>query len=232
MKRVAVIIPAGGAGRRMGGALKPLLLLAGEPILARCLRPFLARPDVEWVVVALPPALHAAPPAWLMADPRVATVAGGQERGDSVRHALAMVPVEADIVVVHDAARPLVSQPVIERCIGAAVRGLCAVAAVPVVDTIKIVDSDGIILDTPDRRRLRAAQTPQAFPAAVLRTACERAAHDGFSATDDAAVVANYGTRVITVEGEPENMKITTAADLVLAEALLLHAPSPAPGVQ
>jgi 2-C-methyl-D-erythritol 4-phosphate cytidylyltransferase len=232
MTRVAVIIPAGGAGRRMGGALKPLLLLAGEPLLARCLRPFLARPDVEWVVVALPRGLHAAPPDWLVADPRVSTVAGGAERGDSVRNALAAIPAEAEIVLVHDAARPLVSQAVIERCIRAASRGLCAVAAVPVVDTIKIVDGDGGVLDTPDRAQLRAAQTPQAFPAAVLRMACEKAAHDGVSATDDAALVANYGSRVATVEGEPENMKVTTAMDLVLAEALLLRVPPPAPGVQ
>jgi 2-C-methyl-D-erythritol 4-phosphate cytidylyltransferase len=230
--RVAVIIPAGGAGRRMGGAVKPLLLLAGEPVLARCIRPFLARTDVEWVVVALPPALHTAPPAWLAVDPRVSTVAGGEERGDSVRHALAAVPVEADVILVHDAARPLVSQAVIERCVRAAASGVCAVAAVPVVDTIKTVDGDGVILGTPERGRLRAAQTPQAFPADVLRKACNRAAHDGLSATDDAALVAHYGARVITVEGEPGNMKITTAADLVLAEALLLHAPRPAPGMQ
>jgi 2-C-methyl-D-erythritol 4-phosphate cytidylyltransferase len=230
--RVAVVIPAGGAGRRMGGAVKPLVLLAGEPMLARCIRPFLARTDVEWVVVALPPALHAAPPAWLTVDPRVSTVAGGRERGDSVRHALAAVPGEADVVLVHDAARPLVSKAVIERCVRAAEAGVCAVAAVPVVDTIKTVDGDGVILGTPERGRLRAAQTPQAFPAAVLREACSRAAHDGLSATDDAALVAHYGARVITVDGEPENMKITTAADLVLAEALLLHAPRAAPGMQ
>jgi 2-C-methyl-D-erythritol 4-phosphate cytidylyltransferase len=232
MSRIAVIIPAGGAGRRMGGVAKPLLLLAGEPVLAHSIRPFLARADVEWVVVALPRPLHEAPPAWLTADARVSTVAGGAERGDSVRNALEAVPAGADIILVHDAARPLVTDAIIERCVHAAAAGQCAVAAVPVVDTIKTVDGDGVILDTPDRSRLRAAQTPQAFPAAVLRDACRRAADDGVTATDDAALVAHYGARVLAVEGATGNIKITAAADLALAETLLLGAPGSAPGVQ
>jgi 2-C-methyl-D-erythritol 4-phosphate cytidylyltransferase len=232
MMRVAVIVPAGGAGSRMGGVLKPFLLLAGEPVLARCLQPFLDRSDVVRIVVALPAALHAAPPAWLGADDRVTTVAGGAERGDSVRSALAVVPPDADIVLVHDAARPLVAPDIIERCIAAAAAGRSVIAAVPVTDTVKVVDDDGVILDTPDRSRLRAAQTPQAFPAAVLRAAYEQAARDGISATDDAALVARTGVPVGTVYGAPENLKITTAADLAIAEALLSRTGHAAPGVQ
>jgi 2-C-methyl-D-erythritol 4-phosphate cytidylyltransferase len=113
VRRVAVVIPAGGAGRRMGGVSKPLLELRGEPALAHCLRPFLERSDVHWIVVALPPELHDAPPGWLAGDARVRTVAGGAERGDSVRLGLAQVPAEADVVLVHDAARPLVSSAVV-----------------------------------------------------------------------------------------------------------------------
>jgi 2-C-methyl-D-erythritol 4-phosphate cytidylyltransferase len=224
MRRVAVVIPAGGAGLRMGGVRKPLLQLGGEPLLGRSLQPFLARADVHWIVVALPADVHAAPPAWLTAEPRVRTVAGGAERSDSVRNALAAVPEDADIVLVHDAARPLVPAAVIQRCIDAAVDGRSAIAAVPVTDTIKEVDGGGRIVATPDRRRLWAAQTPQAFPAAVLREAHARAAAEGIAATDDAALVARYGGTVIVVEGAPENLKITTPADMALAEALLERA--------
>lgn len=221
MSRVAVVVPAGGSGTRMGGVLKPLLDLAGEPVLARCLRPFLERTDVEWVVVALPPALHDEPPHFLRADPRVRTVAGGAERIDSVRRALAAVPAEADVVLVHDAARPLVSGDVIDRCIRAAAAGRSVLAAVAVTDTIQRVDERDAIVDTPDRARLRAAQTPQAFPAAVLRAAHARAEAEGLSATDDAGLVARMGETVHVVEGSHRNLKITTPVDLALAAALL-----------
>ena len=216
-----MVIPAGGAGRRMGGATKPLLELAGRTILERSMDPFLERGDVHWVIVALPQGLAAAPPAWLMGDRRIDVVAGGAERGDSVRNALAAVPMEADIVLIHDAARPLVSAAVIERCINAAADGRSAIAAIRVVDTIKEVDEGGRVVSTPDRRMLWAAQTPQAFPAEVLRNAHARAASDGISATDDAALVARYGGTVMVVEGAPENFKVTTQADLTIAAALL-----------
>jgi 2-C-methyl-D-erythritol 4-phosphate cytidylyltransferase len=218
---VAVIVPAGGAGRRMGGVYKAFVDLAGEPLLARCLRPFLARADVCCIVVALPPDLNAAPPAWLLADARVRTVSGGAERDDSVRNALPLVPSDVDVILVHDAARPLVSAAVVARCIDAAASGRCVTAAVPVTDTIKHVAQDGTIVDTPDRSTLRAAQTPQAFPAAVLRAAHARALTDGVRATDDAAVVARIGETVSVVDGAAENIKITTRIDLLVAEALL-----------
>jgi 2-C-methyl-D-erythritol 4-phosphate cytidylyltransferase len=223
MTRIAVIIPAGGSGSRMGpGAVpKPMLQLGGEPLLRHCLDRFLERSDVRWVVVALSQELLESAPAWLRSDPRVSTVAGGTERGHSVRNALAAVPAEADVVLVHDAARPLVSPAVIQRCVQAAAAGESVVAAVPVVDTIQEVDDDGTIVATPDRHRLRAAQTPQAFPAEALRAAHQRAAAEGVVATDDAGLVARYGGRVSVVEGAPENIKITTPADLVVAEALL-----------
>ncbi|HEX6306911.1 MAG TPA: 2-C-methyl-D-erythritol 4-phosphate cytidylyltransferase [Longimicrobiales bacterium] len=221
MSGVAVVIAAGGAGRRMGGVVKPLLELRGMPLLRHTLAPFLSRADVRWIVVALPAELAAAPPHWLLGDPRVEVVAGGAERVDSVRHALGAVPAEAAIVLVHDAARPLVSAAVIERCIAAAAAGRSAIAAVRVTDTIKEVDDGGRIVSTPDRRRLWAAQTPQAFPADVLREAHARAAAEGLSATDDAALVARYGGTVVVVEGAPENLKVTTPADLAVAEALL-----------
>lgn len=221
MSSIAVVIPAGGAGQRMGGVAKPLLELAGRSLLQRSVQPFLDRTDVHWIVIALPSELAAAPPHWLMSDRRIDIVAGGAERGDSVRNALAAVPIEADIVLVHDAARPLISAEVIERCIAAAADGLSAIAAIPVTDTVKEVDEGGRVTATPDRRTLWSAQTPQAFPAEVLRNAHARAAADRVSTTDDAALVARYGGTVIVVEGAPENLKITTPADLVVAAALL-----------
>ncbi|HEX2167196.1 MAG TPA: 2-C-methyl-D-erythritol 4-phosphate cytidylyltransferase [Longimicrobiales bacterium] len=221
MTRIAVVIPAGGAGRRMGGVAKPLIELGGESLLERSVRPFLARDDVHWVIIALPVELAAAPPHWLMSDRRIDIVAGGAERGDSVRNALSAVPMEADIVLVHDAARPLVSAEVIERCINAAAGGRSAIAAIPVVDTVKEVDEGGRVTGTPDRRTLWAAQTPQAFPAEVLRNAHARAAADNVSTTDDAALVTRYGGAVVVVEGAPENLKVTTPVDLKIIAALL-----------
>jgi 2-C-methyl-D-erythritol 4-phosphate cytidylyltransferase len=219
--RVALLVPAGGAGRRMGGVHKPMLEVAGRPMLARSLAPFLERRDVVHVIVALPAELCADPPAWLTADARVRVVAGGAERGDSVRNALDVLGDDVDVILVHDAARPLVTDDVIERCIRAAAGGRAAIAAVPVVDTIKEVDAGGRIVATPDRRRLWAAQTPQAFPAAMLRSAHDRAAQEGVGATDDAALVARYGDEVIVVEGDPGNLKVTTPADIAVAEALI-----------
>jgi 2-C-methyl-D-erythritol 4-phosphate cytidylyltransferase len=219
--RVAVILAAAGAGTRIGRLRKPFLELAGEPLLARCLARFLERADVQWVVAAVPADVHADPPAWLVADPRVRTVPGGAERSDSVRNALSAVPVEADVVLVHDGARPLVPPAVIERCIHAAAAGRSVLAGVAVVDTIQEVDDEARIVATPDRRRLRAAQTPQAFPAAVLRAAYERSAADGVIATDDAALVVRYGGTVHVVDGAAENIKITTVADMDVAETLL-----------
>lgn len=220
--RAAVVVPAAGAGRRMGGAHKPSLTLAGEPLLLHTLRPFLAFPEIVQVIVALPAALVAAPPSWLAAlDARVQVVAGGAERGDSVRAALAATLPDVDVVLVHDAARPLVTRAIIERALAAAGAGRSVVAAVPLTDTVQQIDDAGVIVTTPDRSRLRAAQTPQAFPRAVLIDAYARAAAEGAAATDDAALVARCGVPVEVIEGDVANLKVTTPADLVLAEALL-----------
>jgi 2-C-methyl-D-erythritol 4-phosphate cytidylyltransferase len=220
--RVAVVVPAGGLGRRMGGVKKQYLELAGAPLLLHTLRPFLEHPDVEWVVVPLPPEDAAAPPSWMLdVDPRITLVAGGDERGDSVARALESVPPEADIVIIHDAARPLVSRAIIDRTIRVAARGHGAVAAIPVGDTIKEVDAGGVVTATPDRNRLWRAQTPQAFPRALIQDAYRRAAEEGIHATDDAALVERIGGRVLVVDGAPENLKVTGPADIIVAEALL-----------
>ena len=203
----------------MGGARKPFLMLAGEPVLVHALRPFLAERRVVAVAVALAPADSQAPPPWLTAlDPRVRVVAGGLTRAESVRRALAALPDDLDVVAVHDAARPLVTADVVARCIEVALAGEGAVAGCPAVDTIKDVDRDGVIAGTPDRARLWHAQTPQVFPAAALRKAYEG---DLEGATDDAYLVARLGLRVRMVDGGPSNLKVTRPEDLSLAEAVL-----------
>jgi len=220
--RTALLVPAGGRGRRLGGVRKQYLELLGEPVLSRALRPFLSQPFIAWIVVALPAEDAAAPPPWLInLDPRVRVVAGGAERTDSVRAALALVPAEAEIVLVHDAARPLVTAALIARVIEAAARGVAAIPVAAVEDTIKEVDASGRIVATLERARLRRVQTPQGFPRALLLAAHERARAEGVGATDDAALVERIGGTVLAVEGSPENIKITSAHDLLVAEAIL-----------
>ncbi|HEX7089045.1 MAG TPA: 2-C-methyl-D-erythritol 4-phosphate cytidylyltransferase [Longimicrobiales bacterium] len=220
--RVAAVLPAAGAGRRMGGVRKPFLDVAGEPMLLHAVRPFLAHRAVEWVIVVLAPEDASRPPAWLTGlDPRVRVVAGGAERGDSVRLGLEAVPEEADIVLIHDAARPLVTVAEVERAAAAAARGVGAVVAVPVVDTLKQADGRGHVIGTREREGLWHAQTPQAFPRAMIMEAHRRAARDGITATDDAALVERYGGDVVLIEGSRANIKVTTPQDLELARALL-----------
>ena len=223
--RVSVVIPAAGVGRRMGGRPKALLELGGQPLLRRTLAPFLADPRVLRIAVALGPDVHASPPDWLaLLAPGVRVVAGGARRGDSVHAGLLALDSDTEVVLVHDAARPLVTRAVIDRTIAAAAEGRCVIAAVPAVDTVQEVDDECRIVRTPDRSRLWLAQTPQAFPYAILIDAYERAARDGVSATDDAALVAHYGAPVHVVEGDAANLKITVPADFLLAEALLAKA--------
>lgn len=219
---VAVIVPAAGAGERLGGRAKPFIMLAGEPMLVHALRPFLADSRVSCVVVALRPAEAHNPPAWLATlDPRIRLTQGGRERGDSVRAALEDVPTDVQAILIHDAARPLVTPTLVDRAIAAVVRGRSAVVGVRMVDTVHEVDEMGRINTTLDRSRLWRAQTPQAFPRAVLVEAHRRAAVEGEHATDDAALVARTGEPVHVIEGDPENLKVTTPADLAVAGAVL-----------
>ena len=151
-------------------------------------------------------------------DPRLALVAGGNSRAASVRAALEALP-DVDVVLVHDAARPLVTHAIIDRCLGAVGTGRGAVAGLPASDTLKQVDDDGRVLATPDRSRIWHAQTPQAFPAELLRRAY--AAWDGREVTDDGALVEMAGGTVVMVEGSTTNLKVTRPEDLVVAEAFL-----------
>jgi 2-C-methyl-D-erythritol 4-phosphate cytidylyltransferase len=206
----------------MGGRKKALLELGGEPILRRSLQPFLALSQVEAVAVALPADEVDSPPEWLPGlDPRIRIVPGGTTRLHSVLRALEALPPELELVLVHDAARPLVTSGIIRRCLEGVAPGVGAVAGWPVVDTLKRVDGEGFVVETPDRSHLWRAQTPQAFPMAELLAAYRHAAAREMEATDDAGVFTASGGRVRMVEGSPWNLKVTHPGDLPVAERLL-----------
>jgi 2-C-methyl-D-erythritol 4-phosphate cytidylyltransferase len=212
MAPVWSIVVAGGSGRRFG-RMKQFSLLGDRPVLAWAVAA--CRPCSAGVVLVLPADAAAG------AHDADAVVAGGATRADSVRHGLAAVPDDAEVVVVHDAARPLAS-PALFAAVIAAVTDAGADGAVPGVppsDTIKTVDESGRVTSTLDRAALRAVQTPQAFRASVLRQA--HAAPLPAAATDDAMLVEAMGGTVLVVPGEPDNVKITDPDDLAAAERLL-----------
>ncbi len=228
---VGVAIPAAGQGTRMGGRKKAFLEVGGVPLLVRSLAPFLEHPEVVSVAVAVPAEDLADLPDFLAgADPRVRVVAGGHTRLHSVRAALSALRPEVRTVLVHDAARPLVTREIVDRCIRVARTGEGAVAGWPVVDTLKEVEADGRILSTPDRATLWCAQTPQAFPREALLEAYRKAVEEGIVATDDAAIFSRYGGRVRMVEGAPWNLKVTHPEDVAVAEFLLRMRDGARPG--
>ncbi len=223
--RVHAVIVAAGEGRRMGGATpKPLLKLAGREIILHTLERFAASKVGKAIVVVAE--RERANYERVLAAAKLKGLewtiqTGGPRRQDSVARGLAAVDKDCELVVVHDAVRPLVSPALIDRCVAAAEKEGAAVAGLPVADTIKLVSSDRRIEATPPRESLWAIQTPQAFRAELLREAHRRAAIDRVEATDDAMLAERMGKKVVVVEGERRNIKITTPEDLALAEALL-----------
>ncbi len=213
MSAVVGIVPAGGSGERLGADRpKAFVVCAGRPL-------------IEWSLEVLGSVcdrvIVAAPEGY---DEGADRVRGGESRSASVRNALAAAP-EATVAVVHDAARPLVTRDLVERCLAALEPGVDgAIAAVPMTDTVKeAAASDGRVVRTLDRSALWAIQTPQVFRADVLRRALERDAAALAAATDDAALVEDAGGVVRVVEAFPENIKVTRESDLRIAEALLAH---------
>lgn len=215
---VGALVPAAGSGLRLGpGAPKALRLLAGEPVLVHAVRGLRRAVDVGPVVVAAPRA-EVELVGRLLRGLDVLVVAGGAARQDSVRAALAALPADVDLVLVHDAARCLTPVAVVERVVAALRDGARAVVPVlPVADTVKRVEGQRVVA-TVDRSALRAVQTPQGFRREVL----ERAhASTGPALTDDAGLVEAQGEDVTTVAGADEAFKVTRPLDLLLAEALL-----------
>jgi 2-C-methyl-D-erythritol 4-phosphate cytidylyltransferase len=223
--RFAVVLPAAGTGRRMGGCKKPLLELGGEPILFRVIETMQGVAGCVEVV----PVLHAeeVDDSALTAELRERfsigrAVRGGDSRQASVFEGLKALESDAEVVLVHDAVRPLVSADVVRRVARAAAERGGAIAAVPCSDTVKEVGEGGtVIRRTVPRETLWLARTPQGFRRDVLLAAEERAAADGFCGTDEAQIVERIGGEVHVVEDARDNLKITTHEDLAIAEAIL-----------
>ncbi len=227
--KVHAIIPAAGHGVRMLNpqTKKPFLPLAGLPILVHTLRVFQETPAVHRIVCVVSeadiPALRR-----ILSDRQLLKVGqivrGGERRQDSVWAAVSALDGEAkadDIVLVHDAVRPLVKPDLIERVIEAAQRSGAAIAARPVTDSLKVVTDEAVIDRGLSREKLWAAQTPQAFRMSLLVSAYRKAMRDGFLGTDEAALVTHLGLPVRCVKGPADNIKITTPDDLSMAERLM-----------
>jgi 2-C-methyl-D-erythritol 4-phosphate cytidylyltransferase len=220
---VGVVIVAGGSGTRAGGGeLKQFRWVAGKPMLLHSVQTFMARPDVGTVVVVLPSQYAGDPPPWLFQCDvdRLLLSLGGRTRSESVANGLDDLPDEAEIVLVHDAARPLVGAATIDRVVSAVRAGRSAIAALPVVDTLKEVDGDGRIVATLPRDNLWRAQTPQGFPRRVLVDAHRRAKADRIDATDDAGLLERLGIAVEVVRGSERALKVTDADDFARVDAL------------
>ncbi|HEV8475130.1 MAG TPA: 2-C-methyl-D-erythritol 4-phosphate cytidylyltransferase, partial [Methylomirabilota bacterium] len=216
MARIAVLVPAGGLGTRIGSRTpKQFLHLSGLPILALTVRHFVSHPDVRAIVIAAPEAHVARARAVLPMSRRaaLAVVAGGATRQESVWRALQVVPADTEVVVVHDAVRPFISRALIDAVVAGALADGAAICALPIAETVKRV-RDGIVQATVDREGLWAVQTPQAFRLATLREAHDKARRDGIVGTDEAMLVERLGHAVRVVPGNADNVKITTPEDL------------------
>lgn len=217
-----VIVAAGESTRTSGDELKQFRWVAGKPMLLHSLQTFMARPDVVSVVCVIPREFVADPPPWIFQCDvdRLLLSVGGRSRTESVRNGLEDLPDEASIALVHDAARPLVDDALVERVIARVRAGGCAVPALPVVDTIKEADGEGRVLRTVDRSRLWRAQTPQGFPRADIERAHREARAANATATDDAALCERIGIPVEIVPGSERAMKVTDESDFERVEAL------------
>lgn len=224
MARVFAVVAAAGRSTRMGGADKQLLPLSGIPVLIRSLYALEQVPQVEGIVVVAPPdgveRFREAVSEWNL-EKITAVVPGGVNRQQSVLFGLLAVPFGCEVVIVHDGARPLVTEKEIVELIMAAVDFGAATLAVPVKDTVKEAGDQGFVVKTPDRSNLWLTQTPQGFSFSLLKEAYSRAGERGVLYTDDASLVEACGIRVKIVGGSYRNIKITTAEDVLVAEALL-----------
>lgn len=218
----SAIVVAAGSSTRMG-ADKMMLPLGEAPVIVQTIRAVGNAPSVGEIIVVTREDLLVTV-GQLCQDYGLTKVKkvirGGASRTESVRLGTLEASREAQVIAIHDGARPLVSVEVIEEAVAQALRTGAAAPAVPVKDTIKVA-RDGIIESTPDRTVLFAVQTPQVFEASLIRAALQKALDDGAELTDDCAAVERLGMKVVLTRGSDRNMKLTTATDLLLAESLL-----------
>lgn len=224
--KVTAIVPAAGKGKRMGGVIgKPYLLLGGKPILSYTLKTLNLSPEIQEIILVTRPEEVDYCEKEVVRRYNLSKVAavipGGEERQDSVYQGLKYLKDIPDLILIHDAVRPFLTERLIREVIKAASSFKAAIAAIPVRDTIKEVDKEGLVKKTIPRDNIWDIQTPQAFEYSLLRQAYEEAFRHNFYATDDAALVERCGYKVKIVSGAPENIKITLPGDLPLAEAIL-----------
>jgi 2-C-methyl-D-erythritol 4-phosphate cytidylyltransferase len=220
---VGVVLVAAGSSSRLGGTeLKQFRWIAGKPMLLHSLQLFHERADVAMVVCVLPRQYAGDPPPWIFQSDvdRLLIAAGGKERGESVLHGLEDLPEEVRVVVIHDAARPFVTMDVVDRVVAEARAGRGAVAALPVSDTLKEVDSVGRVVRTISRDGVWRAQTPQAFPRVMIERAYAEARRTRAYATDCAALCEQQGFEVVVVRGSERATKVTDEGDFALVEAM------------
>ena len=222
---VTAIFPAAGQSKRMQSSTnKNFLEIDDQPILIHTLLKFSKSDKIEKLIVA------AAVDEVKIVEEMLAEVEGlkpfqivegGSERQYSIANAIKFLPDNCDVVLVHDAARPLISVETIEEVIAAARIYGCAIAAVPEKNTIKVIDDDGFVVDTPPRATLVSVQTPQGFKRDIIVKAYEQAKRDNFLGTDDSSLVERLGCKVKIVKSDYKNIKITTPEDILIAEAFL-----------
>ena len=221
LKRCGAVIVAAGSASRMGGIDKVMATLGGEPMIARTVRAFQQCGAIaDIVIVTRPDLIRPISALCAQMDKVRMVVAGGQSRQESVALGLNALPKGVELAAVHDGARPLITDAVIDRTVRAANSYGAAAPAVPVKDTIKVVHG-GLVTDTPDRAPLQAVQTPQVFDFDLLRGALKKAAEENAAVTDDCSAVERLGMAVKIVEGDERNLKVTTPMDLKIAELLL-----------
>ena len=220
-----LLIPAAGMGRRMGSERNKLLLsLENRPLLAWTLLAASASQEIDWIGIIGQssdfPDFREILIALNLTKP-VKLIEGGNTRQESVYNGLQALPAQARRVLIHDGARCLATSQLFDRCARALQNCQGLIAAIPVKDTIKIVDENKVIKDTPKRSNLWAAQTPQGFEVSLLKHCHERGLKLGWKVTDDAALFEMCKLPVTIVEGEETNLKVTTPVDLALAEFIL-----------
>lgn len=225
MKADAVIVSAGKGQRFTEGKKKQYYLLADKPILAHTLDKFETCPLVRSIVLVVGQGDMNYCLKEIVEKYRYRKIShivpGGKRRQDSVKNGIDALSKDADIVVIHDGVRPLVTREMIEDSIHSAQRFGAVVLAMPVKETIKVAHTDGTVLKTLDRESLWHIQTPQAFQVRVIKQAYQKAAKDGFVGTDDASLVERLGMKVHILPGSYTNIKITTSEDLILANLFL-----------
>ena len=221
LKYCGAVIVAAGTASRMGGIDKVMAPLAGEPMIARTVRAFQESDVISEIVIVTREDLI--PPISELTrdmDKVKAVVTGGKSRQESVELGMNALSKEVKLAAIQDGARPLITWQVIDRVVRAANTFGGAVPGVPVKDTVK-VENGGLVKETPDRKTLRAIQTPQVFDFDLLRGALKKAKEDGAEVTDDCSAVDRLGRKVKIVEGDERNIKVTTPMDLKIAELLL-----------